>query len=72
VTCQICRKISAATQVSTLLPDCSDAGLTGPVAWNWRAGSPRSLGPWQEKGALTRQLEKRDKTSASGGDFSQA
>ena len=32
--CKICKKISATTQASTLLPGCSNAEITGPVDCN--------------------------------------
>lgn len=34
MSCEICKNISSTILVSTLLPGCSDAGITRPVAWN--------------------------------------
>jgi len=56
--CEICRKISATIQTSTLLPGYSDAGIMGSVAWNQRAEKPGSWDPCLGKEALTMQLEK--------------
>lgn len=58
--------MTAASQVSGLLPDCSDAGIIEPAVSNWKVGEPNSWDPLLETGELREELEKRQQFAVSG------
>lgn len=65
------KKISATIQASILLLGCCNAGIMGSGVWNKREEKSSSWNPCLGKGALTRWLGKKHKSSASVGNFFQ-
>jgi len=62
----MCEKITTTSQVSVLLPGCSDAGITGLIISSWKGRKPNSWDPLLETEELREDLEKRQQFAVSG------
>jgi len=59
------KRLTAASQVSRLLPGCSDAGIMGSTVSNWKEKKPNRWDPFLETGELIEGLEKRQQSVVS-------
>ena len=63
--------MTATSQLSRLLPGCSDAGIAGPTVSNWKVRKLNRWDPLPKSGELREEVDKRQQFAVSGDSSSQ-